>query len=262
MTEKKMVKKTSDVPAYLLSDDLGTEDITSEDIQIPRLKIIQGTSEIKQKYPKKFRDGEMYNTVTNENYGDEVSFFVIQHWKSTIWFSEDFKLIGVSYFNKKTRTQEILGNDIQYCKDNPQEGKLSHNYLIVLKQDIEAGNPTPIIFSCMSASISAARQLNGRLKANAARKIPIYAQLIKMKTDLKKFQKGSAYMPVFEYVSFATKPEFNLLQHSFESAKSLLDNESIHTIESEENEVSEDSKTKLAEKKIVNSTIEDITEDF
>ena len=228
MTTKALEK----VPNYLVQEDndLGVDSIGPEDIQIPRLKIVQGPSQIKQDFPKKFRDGDIYNSLTKMNLGDEVEFFVLNHWKSNVWFSEDFKMIGTTYFDKATKQEIFVGQDEEYCRSHKDEAINSHNYMIVMADELEEGKPVPfpIIFSCASAAVKSARQLNGRILENANKKLPIWSQLVSMTTILQKFTKGSAYLPDFSYPRYATKGEAAKLQQLFKASKSLLNKQEVH----------------------------------
>jgi len=240
------------VPKYLTtvdSSELGTDSIDASDIQIPRLKIVQGSSQIKTQFPS-FKDSEFYNSVSNENYGNKVSFFVLLHWKSMVWFSDDFKLRCISYRDAITGEEIVFGNECEYCLTHPEEGKKSHNYMIVLEQDLKTAiekneMPFPLIFSCMSAAIKYARQLNGKLKTNSFKRIPIYGQLIEVVTELEKFRKGQAYMPKFSYKRYPDEKEFVLLRELYRQCKLLQRRTEIHAgIEEEvkeaETEVNDD----------------------
>ena len=63
-------------PSFIKADDRrGTENITTNDIKPPALKLAQGTSkEIKRSEPTKFieglREGEFFNSLTREIYGE------------------------------------------------------------------------------------------------------------------------------------------------------------------------------------------------
>ena len=227
MSKEIKAVKLSDIPDYLKlkeNEDTGLSNMESDDLQVPRLKICQPTSsEIKDTID--IKDGDFYNTLTNKNYGNTVEFFALLFWRSKVWFSEDFKLLCVSYKDATTGKQIIFGNEqetclqennYQYKKDGLHDNgyKDSHNYMIVMKEDLADMNnlPLPTIFSTMSSAMKYSKQLNGHLKLNGMKQIPIYAGLIKSETFGQTFTKGKAFMPKFSYPDFATKQEFEILK--------------------------------------------------
>jgi len=222
-------KSGSDVPAYLKTrqEDLGVDSIEPQDIVIPRMKICQGQSGIKDII--KINDGQFYNSVTNDVYGERVSFFVLLHWKSTVWFTDDFKLRGIIYKDAETKEEVHFGQDIEACIKNIEKdpGINAHNYFIIGERELSDAVknndfPLPVVYSCQSAAVKSARQLNGKLKTNAvSRGIPIYGQLIQASSIKEKFEKGSAFMPVFEYGRYANQNEFKFLSELHDKCKLL-----------------------------------------
>ena len=209
MTTKDLIK----VPTYLQKQgELGVNNIGIEDMQIPRLKIVQGPSQIKQALPQ-IKDGEIYNTLTNEIYKQPVIVFLLLFWKSHVWFSEDFKLLCTSYDDIVTGEKIVFGNHPELLND-PDSATLSFNYMLIPKNDLMK-MPFPLIFSCMSTATKPARQLNGLLKRNAAQKIPIFGQSIEITTKLVQFTKGQSYHPVFKMSEYATEEEFAILSELY-----------------------------------------------
>lgn len=186
------------VPDYYRSAGLtGAEEISANDISIPRLKICQGVSKIKGVL-KEIKDGEYYNTLTNEVYGPEIVFFPVFFFKSRIWFSEDFQFLASEYFDSK-RGEYVRTGDLKVIKESYDSGMDSFNYSIVLEKDLKAGELNFLAFSLTSASLRAGRQLNGKIKYNAANQRPLWTTAVKATTLLQKFQKGQACLPVFSF---------------------------------------------------------------
>lgn len=231
--EKAVVTKGQDLPTYLQvkDDELGTDTIDPNDIVIPRLKIVQSTTQVKQ--VANLKDGEFYNSLTNEPYGAQVSIFVLLYWKSRVWFTDDFKMRGTIYMDAATKEQIKFGNEIEFCESNWDKGIDAFNYMVVtdkeLNNALKKGElPFPSIYSCMSASMKYARQLNGKLKADSLKKLPIYSHLITIKTQLEKFTKGQAFMPHFEYGRVANESEFKFLKELHNKCKTLQRRADVH----------------------------------
>lgn len=233
-------KQASDVPAYLQdTDDLGTDDIGSEDIVIPRLKVCQAQSRVHE-VNNKIKDGQVYNSVSNEALPDPVEVFIVYHWKSDVWFSDDFKLLCTCFRDPDTKEQVWFGQDVEVCKKRPDDAKNCHNYMVITAQDLKScvknkEYPMPLILSCMSAAVTSARKLNSKIKMNAGKRMPIYAQPVEITSSLQKFTKGNAYIPEFSFVNkYATKDEFEFLKEYHKMCKVLHKRSDVHI--SQENE--------------------------
>ena len=249
MSNDKAIQKTDEaVPKYLQVKDnqTGAENISANDIVVPRIKICQALSEIK-KENKDVTDGMIYSNM-GEVFGEVLKFFPLLFWRSTVWFSEDKKLLCTVFTDPESREPVVFGNDPDLVKASDKElaeKKVtmsdSHNYMIIpektLAQALKKGEiPFPTIYSGMSAAIKYCRQLNGKIKTNSLKKIPIYGQLVAMKTQADTFKKGEAYMPRFGYGRFASEDEFKFLQELQKSCRQLLTRSEAHTYDEESTE--------------------------
>jgi len=254
MTTKRQIRKKDEaaVPAYLMVDesDLGSDNIGSSEIVIPRIKICQAMSDIKSDNDQ-IKDGDIYTNL-GEVIGNNIKFFVLTFWKSKVWFSPDKKLLCTEFNDPETREPIKFGNDVSVSEFG--EEKLakqeitvidSYNYMVIpeklVSQALKKGEiPFPYIYAGGSAAIKYCRQLNGKIKTNALKKIPIYGQLITMDTKLDKFSKGSAYMPRFSYTRYADENEFKFLKELYKSCKQLIRRSEVHEYDDEkiEQEVS------------------------
>jgi len=235
-TKKNEVQTTgSNVPDFLRTEgDLGTDEIGTQDIIVPRLKVCQAMSTVKQTN-EDVRDGDFYNAATGRVYGKEIEFFILLMWRSRIWFNDQMQLIGMEMLDKRTKEVKHIGLEIENIINNKalyDKGIDSHNYMLVMADDLAKGSPEILIYSAQSAAMKTSRQLNSKLAANARGKVPIYGQRIKCAATLQKFSKGSAYMPVFSYPAYATEQEFPVLKQLFEQASSLQGRDDVMTQES------------------------------
>lgn len=232
--------KSLEIPKYLQDVDaamMGVDTIEAEDIQIPRLKILQGSSKIKTEKPElDLKDGTYYNSITGEDYGKRVEMYVLLTWKSMVLFTEDFKLKCISYKDIKTKETIIFG-DCEGC--DMSEANKTYNYQFIMKKELEDAVlnnriPIPMMMHWSSAASTYAKQLNGKFKTNAQRGIPIYGQKIVMTTFLKPFKIAPAYMPQFSYGEFPTEDEFKLLKILFSYAVSLQSRQDVQVENVEE----------------------------
>ena len=227
-------KEAAGVPAYLVSKDgdLGNEGISPNDVRIPRLKITQKSSKYTDKV--EIKNGEIYNTLTGKNMGASIEFHVLLMWKSFVWFSEDFKMLGTKYRDIVTNEEVIMGTP-----GKPDNAKESWNYMVITREDLATCIKNhqltfPSIFSCISASLSGARQLNSKIQINANQKVPCWAQIVSMTSEAKEYPKGTAWMPVFKFPGFCNETEVKALKALRENCKKLYQQKAVHMEEEEE----------------------------
>lgn len=96
MTKDAEIVKRETVPGYLQRQDknapaAGTENIGREDMTLPRLGLCQSNSPQKvksdPKYIKGLEEGQFFNTITQEIYGDEVNLVPLMFYKGRMFFN-------------------------------------------------------------------------------------------------------------------------------------------------------------------------------
>lgn len=86
---------SDDMPTYMDSDsNRGSENVTSSDLIIPRIGLIQALSPQRKKthaaYIEGAEEGLLFNSVTNELYGDHINFIPVYFKKEhVIWRDRD-----------------------------------------------------------------------------------------------------------------------------------------------------------------------------
>lgn len=81
---------SNDTPAWINKDsNRGSEDVKSSDMVLPRLEIVQSQSPIKEDNPD-VREGDLYNSVTGDVYGD-MMYFVPVYYRTEylVWKDQD-----------------------------------------------------------------------------------------------------------------------------------------------------------------------------
>lgn len=82
---------TESVPDYLQNNGpaRGSEEVKSSDMVLPRLELVQSTSPIKEQ-DNNIRDGHLFNSVTQEVYGDFIYFIPVYYrMEYLIWKDSD-----------------------------------------------------------------------------------------------------------------------------------------------------------------------------
>jgi len=256
-------RQANDVPDFFrTANDMGTESIDSTDISIPRIKICQGVSGVHDEI--KIVDGDIYESISKTIFEKPLNVVVVLHWKSTVWFSEDNKMLATMFIHPITKEEIWFGQDADHIRSSAkllENGMQSHNYFLLpreaLREAVSNGDfPLPYAFSCTSAAIKSARNLNGRLRMNGGKGIPIFGQEVTIDTKKEKFTKGSAFMPVFGFGGFVTKDEFEFLKGYHVECKKLQqkavassENDEDISFPNEEDEEIPEPKTKKTAKK-------------
>jgi hypothetical protein len=191
----------------------GFENMEHGDMAKPRLAVCQAQSLQRQKddpkYIKGLEEGQFFNTITGENYGDTVRVSPLMFFKYRLRFGdkakkeEAGKLLCQSA-NAKVGTGDPGGNCLtcpmaQWKEDKPS-CTLLYGYasLIVPKTgDIRFDNL--VIVSMKSANMGLAKEWNAlmRLRQNDHNQtLPMWQGIYELKSVIRKFDLGSAYMIV------------------------------------------------------------------
>ena len=231
MVEKKkdLEKKEPTLPTRVSGKDgtaLGFENMDMEtDIQMPRVAILQGLSEMVQE--KKAESGKIVNAITKEIYGDELIFIPLFLFKSRCKFELGTGLVCSSRdaltcsFNSDGEHE--IGDDCLSCEDAkwPERGKM---------EDTELGGPAcsmvynypvlnctnihqfPVSISLMRTATKGARKLNSLLRYTGE---DFFSTKVKMTTQMQKGSKGIYYVPVFEIAGRASDEEYTIAKSAF-----------------------------------------------
>lgn len=227
ITKEVALQVASELPSFmkgLSKADLGVDSIGQEDVVIPRLKICQALSKVK----KTVEPGHYYVNIDNADLGDKVRFVVCSHFKSKVWFDKkDRSFMGTELLDENG-SPNVTGPQadlIMRDQDVYDQGQDCQNYMVVMEKDVKnavkTGAPlAPVLFTCSSAALKSARQLNSRLFVEAKRGVPIYGHVIEATTNEQEFQAGSAFMPAFEFAGIVDQDAFNVLVKFHAIAKS------------------------------------------
>lgn len=170
-------------PAFIKEGDVrGTENITSDDIKPPSLRIAQGTTpEIKRSNPAVYieglREGEMFNSSSRENFGEGPVGLVIinQLGHRHIQFAPQSEGGGVIDFDvpdgdPRTEFSESVIDGVK--KRMKPAATLFYDYLVLAIP--EDGRKIMMTLSMKSTQIKNAKQLNTTLLGS---KLPSFAHL-------------------------------------------------------------------------------------
>ena len=189
---------TSELPAHIkLGSTLGNENVTSEHLSVPRVKQLQKMSnevdENHSDYMENSKVGDFINTVTGENYGQEI-LLVNVHFKEEYicWKKREFGggLLG-SYPSKAEAIAALT-------EANEKEGEVDITQTqthTLLKVDEKTGavSDIPFLFDCANSKLRVSKEWNTQILKLAGDR---FASLWKMSSVSTTNRKGQAFMNI------------------------------------------------------------------
>jgi len=159
---------TSKVPAHVQSGTrLGNENVTSEHLSVPRVKQLQKMSNEVDKNHPDFMDGtevgDFINTVTGENYGQEL-YVVNVHFKEefVLWVKRDKGGGLVGSFASSSDATDYLESEDKKVEDHEIIQTQTHT---LLRVDEKTGDISdiPFLFDCASSKLRVSREWNTQI---------------------------------------------------------------------------------------------------
>lgn len=199
-------------PSFVEDSTAGTEDIGSDDLKLPCLKIAQGLS------PQMLPDDsarieglelfQMFNDLTSQIYGkDPVTFIVVQRQVKRIEFDPDDRKIPIDL--------EVPARDprMNWTKDDEGKGVPPRatkfvEFVLLLMNDTDEP-PEPVVLSIQETnkfSKKAHERLSGFIKLRRP-PAPIYAGLYTMRPVSEKNDKGTFGVAVIDNAGYVADPK-------------------------------------------------------
>lgn len=234
------------VPDYLktVTGREGSENVSSSDLILPRLSICQSTTPQRKPdnsaYIKGLNDGDLFNTVTEENYGRVVEFIPLIYAKSRIYF-RDLKEGGGILCSSSNSITPDGGARIsptcatcpksQFTPDKAPECTNFMNFPSLLLPDLSL-----IAASFKSTGLKPARQFLNRLEMFSQKNDkPYFTGVFELRVVPTKNTKGEFFTPTFTRVRWATQEEYEKALAIYTSLKG----KTIQTDETHEEEAAD-----------------------
>ena len=234
-----LIKAENTALAYLKNykGESGVDGISTEDMPQPRIKVRHAMSKLSREEKENIAEGDFYNTITKESYGNKIEVFPIFFWKSLVWFDKETQTLQAArHFYRINNTEEI--QDIGEMKDQidsdpefKKQGGESYNFILAFADQIKEmslkGSGAiidPLIYSTRSASNTQVRKVfNPTVKMNWVRHgIPLAVHKIAISTIETQYEKGSAWIPHFDFIGYADDKEFAALMFLADQAKNTI----------------------------------------
>jgi len=215
------------VPEYL-KQYTGVQDaeqeVGTDDILIPRLSVAQDgmTPQLKKQnelYIPGLEAGQLFNTVTNEIYGDVATVIPLFFTKNYIRFAGGGTLKVLDIYNTAS---EVPQGDLSWGEVDPATGKSTPPAVTEFKNRMCLINTTtdlwqPISVSFKKGEIKFSDQWNSQIKfARLADKLPCFAHTYSIKPKLKVDGSKSWYVKTVHPSGFTPQDVFAGAQEYFE----------------------------------------------
>lgn len=166
MASKSLVTTSENLPSYLKNvadDNRGSENVTKEDLVIPRLGLVQSLSPERKKtepeYIEGAEEGNLFNTVTRQIYGDSV--LVVPVYFEKLWLLWKDRKQGGG-FGGQYKTQDEAEEALS-AMENPESweiiGTPTHICLVV-----DGDNVSEIMIPMPKSKAKVSRQWNSTIR--------------------------------------------------------------------------------------------------
>lgn len=213
MAKQAVTKKDDQVPAYIKQEDAGrgSENVTSDDVQIPRISVIQDLSpqikENKSEYIVGAKPGMVFNVLTGELYLDGLQFV-------PVFFEKDHLVWKTRKSGGGLVARCETAQEAQALADTKEEYEYveAPNHISILV-DAE-GNPTHEVSIPMATSkAKVSRRLNSLVRLNGGDRFSRVYKLIAVEDE----------SPSGEYWNFAVENVGWPSEDTYLAAETLYD---------------------------------------
>jgi len=217
-------------PSYLGEESRGSEEVTIQDITIPRLSMVQDLSPQRKKnnaeYIEGCEEGMTFNTVTNELYADPVIFVPVYfrlEW--LVWKHRDAGggLQGVCATQDEA-VALVAGHPLAGQVTEKQEPVLevqdtAQHFGLLLDPNSPAEDPraTEIVVSMSKSQLKPSRQLNSQVRIAGGDRFERYYRLSAVQVD---GARGEYYNWKVEQLGFVAEKVFAQAEALYESVVS------------------------------------------
>jgi len=204
---------TSDRPAYLDPESRrGSEDVTQEDITLPRIEVLQALSPKSKRNDPKYIEGAeqgmIFNTISGELYGGEIVFIPIVFRKEwIIWQSRKSGGGFVGTFPTEDDAEAARAE-----LENPDDHEVNlHavNFVYLVRDD---GALEEAVLSWSRSKLKVSRKLNALVQMGVGDR---FSKAYKLRAIEEKGKKG-------EYYSYEVKPLGYVSEGIYRKAENLF----------------------------------------
>lgn len=212
----------TDIPDFLPAEQTGAENMTPEDVVLPRLQICQALSPQRKKksalYIENLEEGDMFNTVNSRNYGKNLQVVPVIFQKSRVFFLPLEQGGGINCSSPNGIDGGRLSTTCGTCKhstwkengDKPDCQKF-YNYVSLVYPTFE-----PVIVSMKSSAVKIAKRWNALIRE---RKVPVFSQIYNLASVEEESAGQSFYNFQVQRGNFLKEDPFKIARMFYESIR-------------------------------------------
>jgi hypothetical protein len=209
------------VPEFLKNQHGGEgfDQMDKADLILPRIGICQSMTPQRKKsnltYIEGLSDGDLFNSVSGQVYGESMEVIPLQFSKSRIYFKDLAQGGGILCQSFNGVDGGTIASTCAACP-NSQFGadglspacNLFYNYPVLVLPSMELA-----MLSLKSSALKVAKRWNSRMKLLGDK--PMFAGVYEVKIVEQSNQKGTFFSPVISFRRFVQEGEFNLAKELF-----------------------------------------------
>ncbi len=231
----KGMKKFEEVPDFLKPDlgkMAGMEKVEQSDILLPRLNVCQALSPQKRKshsaYIEGLLEGQLFNTVTQEIYGESIEVIPLFFFKNRIKFNPIDMGGGIDCqsangvdggrlcHNCMSCQYSVWGNGAPAVSDvanDPPKCTMYHNFMCFIPSEM-----TPVAVTYKATGLKLSKQL---LAVQRLTRLPMYARIYKVAVVTMKDGDNEWYEKKLIPVHYVDQEMYKEMERNFEALKAM-----------------------------------------
>lgn len=229
-TESKELQraKAAQVPAFIKQNDTrGTENITDSDIKLPALKIAQSTSDETKRNKPEFidglREGEFFNNVSREIYGEDPLKVTVIHYlgrRNMVFDPNNRKVVveaNIPDDDPRCQFTEEVDAASGQRKRVPPVAVTFKDFLVVVS--VPGAKPEVMTLSFKKTQLGKSKIITSALDRFARKGLPAFAQKFKIGIVSETKPKGTFYGWTITPDGWADEVEYNLAAAQYDRLK-------------------------------------------
>jgi len=208
-TETAVTKVAGGLPAVPDEGTWGAENISSQDILIPKILLMQGLSKFVMDEDSTARAGEFRDSLTGDLLGNkEKPLEVVAFTSFKVWIEQEEKGSELEYLRTIPITAENEGWDLVEEVD----GKIirrdrCHNFYVLIPDQVKEGSSFPYVISFRRSTYQTGKKLSTYATKLAMRNQPLASQVFEISTVKTENDKGVFYITDIKPSRVAEKEE-------------------------------------------------------
>lgn len=229
------ISKLGEVPEFLRADlgkNTGMEKVEQGDILLPRLSVCQALSPQKRKshtaYIEGLQEGQLFNTVTQQIYGEEVEVIPLFFFKNRIKFNPMDEGGGIDCQSQNGIDGGRLCHNCAACQfsiwgngvspnapeaNDPPKCTMYHNFMSFVPADM-----TPLAITYKATGLKLSKQLLAQQRLS---RLPMYARVYRVVVVVSKSGDNEWYEKKIIPIRYVDKDMYAEMERNFQALKEM-----------------------------------------